>query len=162
VIYVNKVGVVGNSFDWIVTVLEHTGCMFTLLLAMLLASPSKPVASPLPDARFVSDLHSKKVDDVLTLYTADAVFVNPDGSVAHSGPELRKLFEQVTSTLDSDLHLHPVNIERKGDTVEESGEYTETLRHRDTGRVDGIHGTYRFVGHHEPDGEWRFTRMEWH
>jgi ketosteroid isomerase-like protein len=102
------------------------------------------------------------VEDVLTLYTADAVFVNPDGSVAHSGPELRKLYEQVTATLDSDLHLHLESIQQMGRHVEESGSYTETLRHRDTGKVEEVKGTYLFVGRCEADGQCRYTRMEWH
>lgn len=125
-------------------------------------STAVAAASPLPDERFVRDLHDKNVDDVLTLYTADAVFVNPDGSVAHSGPELRKLYQQVTSMLDSDLHLHTTMVEQMGTSVQESGSYTETLRHRDTGKVDEVQGKYVFVGRREADGQWRFTRMEWH
>jgi ketosteroid isomerase-like protein len=140
--------------------------MLPFLLAMLLAGPfggpSTAPISPLPDARFVQDLHEKNVEDVLTLYSADAVFVNPDGSVAHSGPELRKLYEQVTATLDSDLHLHPSMVEQMGRSVKESGSYTETLRHRDTGKVEEVKGTYLFVGRREADGQYRYTRMEWH
>ena len=133
-----------------------------LFAGPLLAGQSTPQVSPLPDARFVQDLHEKNVDDVLTLYTADAVFVNPDGSMAHSGPELRKLYERVTAALDSDLHLHPETVQQMGGSVEESGSYTETLRHRDTGKVDEVKGTYLFVGKREADGQYRYTRMEWH
>ena len=46
--------------------------------------------------------------------------------------------------------------------VEEFGDYTEMLRHRDTGKVDHVQGTYRFAGRMEADGHWRFTRMECH
>ena len=138
--------------------------MFSLLLLLYLLPMmqySATPASPLPDARFVRDLHDKKVDDVLELYTADAVFVQPDGTEV-SGPGLRKLYEQVTTSLDSDLHLHATVLGYAGGKVEESGEYTETLRHRDTGKVDEIKGTYKFAGRMEADGSWRFTRMEWH
>lgn len=95
--------------------------MFTFLFALVMVAQSAAAtaASPLPDERFVLDLHDKNVDDVLTLYTADAVFVNPDGSVAHSGPELRKLYQQVTSMLDSDLHLHTTMVEQMGTSVQE-------------------------------------------
>ena len=140
----------------------HTGGMFLLLCVLLLRVLPEPAVSPLPDARFVADLREKKIDDVLGLYTANAVFVNPDGSVAHAGPELRKLYEQVTGAMDSDLHLHLETIQQMGRNVEESGSYTETLRHRDTGRVEKVKGTYLFIGRREVDGQYRYTRMEWY
>ena len=113
------------------------------------------------DARFVSDLHDKKIDDVLTLYTADAVFVNPDGTEA-TGPGLRKLHETVTKTFDSDLHLKQTSLKRSINTFIEDGIYTEDLGHRDTGKVDHLSGTFRFTMHHDADGVWRYSRMEWH
>ena len=112
------------------------------------------------DARFVLDLHDKKIDDVLTLYTADAVFVQPDGTEV-SGPGMRKLYEQVTSTLDSDLHLQRASLKHSLNTIIEDGTYTETLKHRDTGKVDDVKGTYRFTLHLVVDGQLRFSRMEW-
>ena len=137
-----------------------------LLLASILSqapSPTPSVASGVAaaDERFVRDLHDKNIDDVLTLYTADAVFVNPDGhEIPASG--LRKLYEQVTAALDSDLHLSTVRIKRHGRTAVETGTYTETLGHRDTGKIDNIQGTFRFTFRREQDGRWRYTRMEWH
>ena len=137
-----------------------------LFLLALLALPSvaqssvDTQASPLPDARFVRDLREKKIDDVLRLYTADAVFVQPDGTKV-GGAALRKLYEQVTGALDSDLHLHAAKVERKGNEAVEAGAYSETLRHRDTGKTEDVHGSYRFAGRRCADGSWRFTRMEW-
>jgi ketosteroid isomerase-like protein len=134
------------------------------LLFFLVAQPAtqpQNLAAALPDDRFVRDLHDKNIDDVLTLYTPDAVFVNPDGTQA-TGPGLRKLYEQVTAAFDSDLHLHDARIKRHGDTTVEDGTYTETLGHRDTGKVDNVHGTYRFTFRREADGRWLYTPMEWH
>jgi ketosteroid isomerase-like protein len=98
---------------------------------------------------------------VLTLYTADAVFVNPDGTEA-TGPGLRKLYETVTSSFDSELHLKQTSLKRSINTVIEDGTYTEELGHRDTGTIGHIKGTYRFTIHRDADGAWRFSRMEWH
>lgn len=134
-----------------------------LILILLVQTVKSPAHVPwqATDDRFVRDLHDKRIDDVLTLYAADAVFVNPDGEQIR-GPKLRKLYETVTTTLDSDLHLKPEMYEQMGRSGEESGSYTETLRHRDTGKVDEVHGTYKFDVIHEKDGQWLFTRMEWH
>jgi ketosteroid isomerase-like protein len=140
--------------------------IFLTVLLLMQAGSGGPAVSPeivadRLDARFVQDLHEKKVDDVLTLYTPDAVFVQPDGTEV-SGPGLRKLYEQVTAALDSDLHLHRTILKRNVNTVIEDGTYTETLGHRDTGKVDEVKGTYRFTMHRDGDGPWRFLRMEWH
>jgi ketosteroid isomerase-like protein len=124
-------------------------------------TPSQVPAADALDARFVSDLHDKKIDDVLTLYASDAVFVNPDGTEA-TGPGLRKLYEQVTAAFDSDLHLKRGSLKRSVNTLIEDGTYTEELGHRDTGKVDHTHGTYKFTMHRDADGAWRFSRMEWH
>jgi len=127
------------------------------------AAPHKP-ASSLPDDRFGKDLHDKNIDDVLMLYSSDAVFVQPDGTEVHGSAELSKLYEQVTAALDSDLYLqvNSVIVLTPKLGIRETGTYRETLRHRDTGKVEEVHGTFKFAGHKEADGQWRFTRMEWH
>jgi ketosteroid isomerase-like protein len=134
---------------------------FWLLIQTPAADPVQPDFAATLNQQFVHDLHDKKIDDVLKLYTADAVFVNPDGS-EHSGPELRKLYEQVAAAFDSDLHLKCVSIKRDLNTLIEDGTYTEELGHRDTGKTDHVQGTYRFTVHLDADGEWRYSRMEWH
>ncbi len=141
--------------------------IFLAVLLMMQARAGGPVAvSPEVaadrlDARFVLDLHEKKIDDVLTLYTGDAVFVQPDGTEV-SGPALRRLYEQVAKAYDSDLHLQRTGLKRSVNTVIEDGTYTEKLGHRDTGKVEDVKGTYRFTLHLDADGKWRFSRMEWH
>jgi len=134
-----------------------------LLFLLQTSAPelSRPGYAVALDERFVRDLHDKKIEDVLALYTADAVFVNPDGS-ENTGPGLRKLYEQVTAAFDSDLHLKPLHFKREGSTAEEDGTYEESLGHRDTGKVDHLHGAFRFTMRQDADGQWRYTRMEWH
>jgi ketosteroid isomerase-like protein len=137
--------------------------MIVCLALLLLIQASGPTQGGVVDgldARFVQDLHDKKVDDVLALYTSDAVFVQPDGHEV-SGAGLRTLYQQVTATLDSDLHLKRTSLKRNLNTVIEDGTYTETLGHRDTGKVDDVKGTYRFTMHRNADGQWRYLRMEW-
>ena len=147
--------------------MEHTlGMIFPLILAGLLfqattAHESVADAADSIDAKFVLDLHDKKIDDVLTLYAKDAVFVQPDGT-AVSGAGLRALYEQVANAFDSDLHLKRVSLKHDLNTVIEDGTYTEALGSRDTGKVENVTGTYRFTLHLDADGQWRYSRMEWH
>lgn len=137
-------------------------CFSLCLVALFLqASPPLPQTMPvIPDQRFVRDLHDKNVDDVLTLYTPDAIFIDPDGH-RYSGPALRKLYEQVTATFDSDLHLKALGITRSDGIAIEHGTYTETLRNRATGKVQHIRGTYRFTAQVQSDGRCLFKRMLW-
>jgi ketosteroid isomerase-like protein len=135
-------------------------CMAFLLLIQA-NGPSQASAADALDARFVLDLHDKKIDDVLALYSAGAVFVQPDGHEV-SAAGLRTLYQQVTSALDSDLHLKRTSLKRNVNTVIEDGTYTESLRHRDTGKVDDVKGIYRFTMHRDDTGQWRYSRMEWH
>jgi ketosteroid isomerase-like protein len=147
--------------------MEHTlGMILPFVLAGLLiqataAHQSAADAADSIDARFVLDMHDKKIDDVLTLYAKDAVFLQPDGTEV-SGAGLRALYEQVFKAFDSDLHLKRTGLKHDLNTVIEDGTYTETLGHRDTGKLDNVMGTYRFTLHLDPDGQWRYSRMEWH
>jgi ketosteroid isomerase-like protein len=136
------------------------------ILALAMQATAAPAVAPEEaadqlDARFVSDLHDKKVDDVLSLYSQDAVFLQPDGTAVPAAG-LRKLYEQVTSSMDSDLHLTRVALKRSVNTVIEDGAYAEELDHHDTGKVEHVNGTYRFIFHKGADGKWLFSRMEWH
>jgi len=147
--------------------MKHTlGMIFSLILAGLLsqataAHESVADAADSIDARFVLDLHDKKIDDVLTLYAKDAVFVQPDGTEV-SGPGLRALYESTFKSLDSDLHLKRTGLKHDLNTVIEDGTYTEALGAKDTGKVENVTGTYRFTLHLDADGHWRYSRMEWH
>jgi ketosteroid isomerase-like protein len=135
-------------------------CVAFLLLVQVGGQGPSSLVDAL-DARFVHDLHDKKIDDVLTLYTSNSVFVQPDGTQV-IGPGLRKLYEQVTTALDNDLHLKRTSLKHNLNTIVEDGTYTETLRHHGTGKVDDVKGTYRFTMHRDADGQWRYVRMEWH
>jgi ketosteroid isomerase-like protein len=139
-----------------------------LVLALLLQARASSAANESPqvavgavDARFVLDLHDKKMDDLLTLYSKDAVFVQPDGKkIASSG--LRALYQATMKAFDSDLHLKRLSFKHSITTVIEDGSYTEALVRRNSRKTENVQGTYRFTLHLDPDGEWRYSRMEWH
>jgi uncharacterized protein (TIGR02246 family) len=135
----------------------------TLVLAQAAAPPqaSHQPAPALQDDRFVRDLHDKDIDDVLTLYTPKAVFVNPDGTSSKGLEEIRKLYEQVTATYDSDLHLTTTNLRRTNNTIIEHGRFTETLRIRATGATQQSSGTYIFLHERQSDGTWLIAMQKW-
>jgi uncharacterized protein (TIGR02246 family) len=137
--------------------------IFALALAQTAAPPpaKQQAKPPIQDDRFVRDLHDKNVDDAMTLYTPKAVFVGPDGKTSKGIAEIRKLYEQVTTTYDSDLHLTTTNLRRNNNVVIEHGKFTETLRTRETGATQQVSGTYIFLHNRQPDGTWLIAMQKW-
>ncbi len=110
-------------------------------------------------------MRSKNLEDVLALYTPDAVFTDPEGQTFSTPTAIRKLYIQVFATYDSDLHLNSsslsINRDNKTGTAVDTGLYTEDLTVRATGVVLHPNGNYRFVWSLQPDGRWLISRMEW-
>lgn len=73
------------------------------------------------------NLHEKHVDASVAEYAADAEFLQPDGQRVKGTDALRKLFENITKTFDSDLTFTPLRVETSGDLTYDSGTYRETL-----------------------------------
>lgn len=117
----------------------------------------------LPTQRFVDDLRTKN-RDILRLYTADAVFVDPSGRLRGTAA-LRSLYTRIFATYDSDLTLMRNHISNTTagatELSTESGTYTENLRVRSSGKMQRFRGTYRFTYQHQPDGRWFISRQEW-
>jgi len=135
-----------------------------LAFAMLLlpaATAQKRPLPPIQSERFARDLHDKNIDDVLLIYTPDATFTDPDGKSFKGIDEIRKLYEQVTSTYDSDLHLHMTSFEQTHSFGIEHGTYTETLHNRTTGVTQEIHGTYVFLHERQMDRTWLIAHQKW-
>jgi len=142
--------------------------LLILAAALLLQQPAPPPRPPrpnIPTQRFIDDMRSKNLEDVLALYTPDAVFTDPEGHTFATPAALRQLYIQVFATYDSDLQLTSASLsisrDNKTGTAVDTGSYTEALTVRATGAVLHPHGTYRFVWSLQPDGKWLISRMEW-
>ncbi len=139
---------------------------FIVLLAFALflvpsATSQTRALPPLQSERFARDLRDKNIEDVLSLYTPDAVFTDPDGKTFKGIDEIRKLYEQVTSTYDSDLHLMLTSFEQTHTFGIEHGVYRETLRNRSTGATRQVRGTYVFLHERQMDGTWLIAHQKW-
>jgi ketosteroid isomerase-like protein len=115
--------------------------------------------------RFVRDMRTKDIIDVLSLYTADAAFIQPDGSRVVGRSALRALYKTVFATYDSELasrdfEIEPVDDSGSGVCVQ-SGPYEETLRLRRDGTQMTVHGTYRFTYRRTSRGKWLISEMNW-
>jgi len=143
--------------------------MHLLFFAAILLQASAPnAATPaLPTQQWIQDMQTKNLDDVLALYTPDAVFVDPEGHQFATPDARRKLYMQVFSTYDSDLTRGKGTIaiqgnpEVAGSIAVESAEFTENLRTRATNTTTHLCGDYRFTYILQQNGHWLISRMEW-
>jgi len=135
--------------------------------AIVLQASALNTALTLPTQRWIQDMQTKNLGDVLTLYTRDAVFVDPDGHQFATPEALRKLYTQVFATYDSDLTRGKGTIavqdnpQVAGAIAVESAEYSEDLRTRATNTTAHLCGEYRFTYILQQDGQWLISRMEW-
>ena len=121
----------------------------------------------LPTRQFAYDMRTKNIDDVLTLYTPDAVFTDPAGRTFGSPQALRSLYEDVFATYDAELEFTRVAIKVKGDasaagtTAVETDAYHENLRTRKTSLVAEHCGEVTSTWVRQDDGRWIMSRQAW-
>ena len=107
------------------------------------------------------NLREKHVDASIAEYAADAEFLQPGGQRVKGSGALRKLFENITKTFDSDLTFTPERVETSGDLTYDSGTYRETLVTRATGTRMESRGSYLTVYRRGKDGAWLIVEQVW-
>ena|SRR5262245_20347890 len=128
------------------------------------ASQSCPVSpASLPTDRFVDDLRTKNIRDVLALYTPNAVFIEPSGKRFRGSAALRFLYERVFATFDSELVMKTRTLSpgKHPKVCIEAGTYEEELRLRSNGSLNHYVGSYRFTYELQSSGQWLLSRQEW-
>ena len=114
--------------------------------------------------RFARDMRTKDLRDVLALYAADAVFVQPSGTRIAGRHALRNLYVSTFATYDSNIALHgpePHAVSPGSPSCIDAGRYDETLRVRTNGTTMHVHGGYRFTFTRGAADRWVVTEMRW-
>ena len=141
-------------------------CLIAAVLLQVKPAPPRPVPE-LPLQRFIDDMRSKNLKDVLALYAPTVAFVDPSGKAFGTPKALRQLYVNTFATYDSSLALYPVGVNLKGDpsrpgaVVVQNGNYSEDFRIRTTKVVNKYCGTYTISWVHQEEHLWLITRMEW-
>jgi ketosteroid isomerase-like protein len=107
------------------------------------------------------NLHDKRVDASVAEYAKDAEFIDPSGDNSHGSVAIRKLFERVTATFDSELIFHSGRVENSGDLAYDAGSYQETLTARATGAQQVIGGSYLTIYRRSKNGTWMIVEQMW-
>jgi ketosteroid isomerase-like protein len=129
--------------------------------------PHKSEPPALPTRQFVDDMRSKNLQDILTMYLPDAVFIDPSGHKFSTPDARRKLYEATFSTYDSELVFTETHLKYKGDTskpgnvVVESDGFHENLRTLATKVMQQICGTCTFTWVKQADGVWLLSSQKW-
>ena len=129
---------------------------------------SDPVAAPAAAKIFAAlreqwaqNLREKKIEASVAEYTADAEFIQPDGSRVHGTDALHKLYETITATFNSDLVFDSQRVELSSDLAYDSGTFRELLTLRPTGKRLFATGSYLTIYHRDPTGQWLIAQQVW-
>jgi uncharacterized protein (TIGR02246 family) len=132
------------------------------LLAVFVASLSlgAETSEKVPDigALWATDWSAKKLNQVMSLYTSDAVFFATDGGRFAGVSNIRDFFKKTLATNAPTIHTRRVATEQSGKLAYESGEYRETI-------VSGGHSN-DFEGHYllvlrNQNGRWLIVAQMW-
>jgi ketosteroid isomerase-like protein len=104
---------------------------------------------------------SKNVNQAISFYTSDAVFLQPSGDRIEGIEAIHELYKKVANTFDSDLRLKSRNLEASANLAFDSGEYEETLTDRATGQKQHFRGQYVMVFRLSSDGQWKIVQHVW-
>jgi peptidoglycan-N-acetylglucosamine deacetylase len=110
---------------------------------------------------WASNLRDKKVEACVAEYAPDGEFVQPDGTSIRGAAAIRKLYETITATFDSNLAFDSKQLEATGDDAIDSGSYREVLTMRATGKRALYTGGYKTQYHRDKDGHWLIAKMAW-
>ena len=111
--------------------------------------------------QWARNLHDKRIDVSVGEYAPDAEFIQPDGMRVRGSDALRKLFETITTTFDSDLVFESQGVETSGKLAFDSGTYHETLVLRASDKHQSSTGSYLTIYRREPNGAWLIVEQSW-
>jgi uncharacterized protein (TIGR02246 family) len=147
----------------------------TILFASILFAPLAGIAQTSPTSqpsdttaaiaqlrgRWAAALHDKRLDDCVSLYAADATFLDPRGSRIEGQQALQSIFQLAFAAIDSTIEFSSVSVQSSGDLAFDSGSYKETVVPH--GRTMGIpiSGNYLTVYKRSPDGRWLIVQQAW-
>lgn len=140
--------------------------LLVLALAVVAAAPNQKPSSAADAiakvrAEWAKDLHDKQPDQFVSLYTADAVFLTPNGQRITGRAAIRTLTKQAMDTFTSDLHFQSMVTESSGDLAYDSGVFHETLTVLSDGSKKEGEGNYLMVFKRQTNGSWLITQQVW-
>jgi uncharacterized protein (TIGR02246 family) len=112
-------------------------------------------------AEWASDWSGKKLDKVLALYAADAVFLPAVGPRWEGAPTIRKNFSDLLANYNPRIKIESRGSETSGNLGYDSGTYDETITAMKDGKVIAARGNYLFVFGRQQGGDWKIIEQCW-
>lgn len=109
---------------------------------------------------WVTEWNSRQINQIVTLYAPDAMFLTASGERATGQVQIRDLFDRMRNSNMSNLKLHSLAFEQSGDLAYDSGSYYETAALPDNPHHQ-IQGNYLTVYKLQPDGRWLIVQHVW-
>jgi len=152
------------SFFAICVALLNSTCLTSRAQTQAKSSSRQPSASDeigkIP-ALWAKMLQAKQIDQIVALYTADAVFLKPSGERITGRPAVRELCQKIMDTFSSDFTFHSLRSDISGNIAYDSGEYTESLVKISDQTKASVQGNYLMIFKRQPDGTWLIAQQMW-
>jgi len=112
-------------------------------------------------AEWAKDLHDKKLDAFVALYTPEGQFLTETGDRFAGHDAIRELGRKAMDMFSSDLTFESKVTDISGELAYDSGDYHETLVTAADGKVLHIKGTYIMVLRRQTNGRWLIAAQMW-
>jgi uncharacterized protein (TIGR02246 family) len=136
-----------------------TLAMTAVLCGAMRASDADAIAAV--RAEWSKDLHDKKLDAFVALYTPDAHFLIETGERFAGREAIRELTRGAMTTFTSNMTWESKVTEISGEMAYDSGDYHETLVNAADGKELHPRGTYLMVFRRQADGRWLIAVQMW-
>jgi uncharacterized protein (TIGR02246 family) len=108
---------------------------------------------------WAADWNAKRVNEIMRLYAADAVFLRPNAARTTGVESIRALFESVLAKNTPHIAFHGITIEGSDNLAYDSGTYDETIT--TAGITRATRGDYLLILKRQADGRWLIVHQAW-
>lgn len=136
-------------------------CLYAFCAAEAIAGSDARIAVAQARDGWLVAFKAKNVEQTISFYASDAVFLQPIGDRIEGIEAIRELYKKVVNTFDSDLQIKSRNLEVSTGLAFDSGEYEEILTDRATAQKQHFRGQYVMVFRLSSDGHWKIIQHVW-
>ncbi|MDE1161689.1 MAG: nuclear transport factor 2 family protein [Acidobacteriaceae bacterium] len=149
-----------------------TAFLFTALLTTLPATPltaqeqSNVLVPPQLRVQLVADLEHQQLDDVMSLFTTDATWVDSNAHSFSGGPAIRSMLADLFAHKSLHVQLTLTNQRLNGEpytpsALQEFGTYLDAIQAKNKASISRECGLFHFTYTRNPEGGWLISRAEW-
>lgn len=136
-------------------------CLYAFWAGEAIAAPDARAQVAQAREGWLAAFKAKNIDQAVSFYASDAVFLQPTGDRIEGIDAIRELYKKVAGTFDSEIQIMSRNLEVSAELALDSGEYEEILTDRATTQKQRFRGQYVMIFRLSSDGKWKIIQHVW-